>query len=544
MTRSTTMSSRGEVMSVRKVFVLLIALSAFAFLVACGGGSAPVNPTPPPTGGFSNSSLNGTYVFSSSGTDVNGFSIALAGTLTANGSGTITGGSIDMNDTEFTASAPKLAIGSSSYKITSDGRGETQLSISNNPFGSSSPVTLDFVLQDTQHGLVTEFDSNATGSGTIDLQSSGVTPAGSYSYALSGGLVISSTAVSTLASVGNFAVASGTISGTADFNSSGIAYPDEALSGSIVLGPSSTPSSTFTTLQFGTQTFDVIAINANHLKLIEMDTGATLSGDAYSETSTALPTNTAFTVVGEAGGVPIGIGGLMTFTGTSISGNADVNDNSTLSPSPESFTGTVATTGARSVLTLTTFPVGSTYAAYPTSSGLLLLEIDDSGMMSGAVYDQSASAALGVPEGFGLNLSGENSSTGQYTEVDDIAEFQTASGGTFSYGAIDENSAVQTVYGVPFTGTFTAPSDGRGTISATASNSSGSSATLEGGLDLIYYTVDGTTFPFVEMDNGQVATGVFIQQTTPSSSAVAAPHAMYVPRPLVFHPHAAKSKKN
>jgi hypothetical protein len=542
-TRSTIDVFQGEIMSISKAFVLLVSLSAFAFLAACGGnGSPPVNPTPPPSGGFSDSALNGTYVFSVSGTDVNGDPISAAGTLTANGSGTITGGAVDINDVEFSAPAADLTITSSSYKITSDGRGETQLNVTNNPF--SSALTLDFVLQDTGHGLVTEFDQNATGSGTIDLQSSGAAASGSYSYILSGGVVVSSTSVSTLASVGNFAVSSGAITGTADFNDGGFAYADQSLSGTIALGPSSTPSSKFTTAQFGTQTFDVIAVDDTHLKLIEMDSGATLSGDAYSETSTTLPASAAFTMVGEAGGLPVAIGGLMTTSGTSISGNADVNDNSTLSPSPISFTGTSATTGARSVLTLSTFPIGTTYVAYPSSSGLLLLEIDDSGMMSGAAYTQSASAALAVPAGFGLNLSGDNTSSGQAIEVDDIAEFQTASGGTFSYGAIDENSEAQTVYGVPLTGTFTAAASGRGTISATASNSSGSSSTLEGVLDLIYYTVDGTTFPFIEMDSGQIATGVFIQQTTPSSSSVARPHAMYVPHLMSFHPHAAKLKKN
>jgi hypothetical protein len=542
-TRSTIDLFQGAVMSVRNAFVLFVSLSAIAFLAACGGnGSPPVNPTPPPSGGFGDSALNGTYVFSVSGTDVNGDPISAAGTLTANGSGTITGGAIDINDVEFTAPAAKLPITSSSYKITTDGRGETQLNVTGNPF--SSAITLDFVLQDTGHGLVTEFDQNATGSGTIDLQTAGVTPAGSYSYILSGGIVVSSTSVSTLASVGNFAVSSGAITGTADFNDGGFAYADQSLSGTIALGPSSTPSSKFTTLQFGTQTFDVIAIDADHLKLIEMDTGATLSGDAYSETSTALPASAAFTMIGEASGVPVAIGGLMTTSGTSISGNADVNDDSTLSPSPISFTGTSATTGARSVLTLTTFPIGTAYAAYPFSGGLLMLEIDDSGMMSGSALTQSASAALGVPDGFGLNLSGANTASGQELEVDDIAEFQTASGGTFSYGAIDENSEAQTVYGVPLTGTFTAASAGRGEISATASNSSGTSSTLEGVLDLIYYTVDGTTFPFIEMDDGQIATGVFIQQTTPSASSVARPHAIFVPRLTSYHPHAANQKKD
>jgi len=50
--------------------------------------------------------------------------------------------------------------------------------------------------------------------------------------------------------------------------------------------------------------------------------------------------------------------------------------------------------------------------------------------------------------------------------------------------------------------------NGRGQISATAD-------TINGGLLLNYYTVDGTTFPFIETDGGQVATGVFVQQNPP-----------------------------
>ena len=147
-------------MSVRNVFAPLLALSALTFLVACGGGgSGQATAVPPPTGSFSDSNLNGTYVFSVSGTDENGALYSAVGSFTANGSGAITGGSIDMNDTEFTAPLADVPINSSTYHVGVDGRGTATLGL---PSGSSpfnTNVVLDFVLQDSFHGLVIEFES-------------------------------------------------------------------------------------------------------------------------------------------------------------------------------------------------------------------------------------------------------------------------------------------------------------------------------------------------------------------------------------------------
>ncbi len=52
-------------MSVRNALVLLLALSTLSLLVGCGSGTA--HTSPPPSGGFSDTSLNGTYSFLSSG---------------------------------------------------------------------------------------------------------------------------------------------------------------------------------------------------------------------------------------------------------------------------------------------------------------------------------------------------------------------------------------------------------------------------------------------------------------------------------------------
>jgi hypothetical protein len=540
-------------MSVHKALALLVALASFTLLIACGSGSTPANPTPPPSGGFSNSNLNGTYVFSISGVDSNGDPLSIVGSITANGSGTITGGALDMNDSEFPTDGitppADLTIASSSYNITVDGRGTSKLNVTT-PLGTS--LTLDFVLQDSSHGLVSEFDSYGTGSGTLDLQTSGVTPTGSYAFSFGG-----AGTTSFFATVGNFTLGSGggISAGLEDFNEGAFAYTNQTLAGKVVVGPSSSPGTQLTTSQFSTQTYDVYAIDATHLKFIQMDTSGTLMGDAFSQSTTTLPTGTlAFTLAGSypAADNASAAGGFIITDGSgniTSSSTVDANNEFSPSPSPISFSGTYAAGGTgRYVLTFPTgsgFTEGTTYAAYPSSGGVLLLEVDDDGLMSGAAYTQTAGATLADSQGYALNFSGitnpSASETGSSSEVDDIAEFTAASGGNLT-GIVDENSLVQTVVSLALTGTYSEPdSNGRGQLSATAGTSS--SSTLNGGFLLTYYTVDGTTFPFIEMDDGEVAAGVFVEQSaTSSSSAVAKSHAMYVPHPLV-HAHVDRQKK-
>src|ERR1700751_4830471 len=118
-------------MSLRNRLVLPLALSALALLAACGGGNGTINPTPPPSGSFSNSNLNGTYVFSVGGIDSQGAPYALLGTFTANGQGGITGGAVDVNDADLSAPIANASLASSSYRISVDGRGTVNLSITN-----------------------------------------------------------------------------------------------------------------------------------------------------------------------------------------------------------------------------------------------------------------------------------------------------------------------------------------------------------------------------------------------------------------------------
>lgn len=530
-------------MWLRNHVVLPIIFSTLVILGGCGGNGASIaKPVAPPSGSFSSSNLKGTYVFSVSGADVNGAPYALVGTLTANGSGGITGGTVDINNAEFTAPVPNVSFSSGSYTVGVDGRGRTTLNVST-PFGSS--LIFDFVLQDSSHGLIIEFDQYATGSGTLDLQTANASPVGSYAFSLSG----TSYSGSAYAAVGNFAVGSGgSLTGLEDVNAGGVlAYPNETLSGSLTLGPSSTPSTTLSSPAFS-GLFDVYAIDANHLKFIEMDQTAALVGDAYSQTSTTMPTgNLAFVVsgctpCGSTTYTPFAAGGFMVTDGNGNITNAsteDYNDGGTVSTKSGTFTAnytTVTGSGRYTLSNFATFAGGTSYAAYPSSGGVLLLEIDDTGLTTGAAYLQTSGATFAASQGYGLNLSGTgtNPSTGGGVEVDDIAEFTANSTGTTVTGVIDENFNPGGLpnYAIALSGTYGAPTNGRGQIAATVGSNT-SNSTLNGGFGLTFYTVDGTTFPFIETDGGQVAAGVMVAQNPTASSSAAAASRMVIVPPLV-----------
>lgn len=544
-------------MSLRNRIFLPIILLAVGVLAGCGGNGVSItHPTPPPSGGFSPSSLNGTYVFSVSGTDNTQLAApyAIVGTFTANGSQGITGGVLDMNDAGFPSSSispiANAAITSGSYSLGVDGRGQIKLNTGNNtPF--SSPIVLDFVLQDSTHGLVTEFDPNASGSGSLDLQASGA-PTGSYAFILSGAY----SGVSE-ATVGNFTLNGSSLAGLEDVNQNTIPFAGEGLSGTFALGPSSTPSTVITmTPSAGsptTITYDVFAIDPNHLKFIEMDAAGTLSGDAFSQSSTTLPTGSlAFSLIGSFGNgttsTITATGGFMVTDGNGNITNSSTEDinssNGTLSGTPVGFTGTYTSNGTgRYILALSGFQGASGFAAYPSSGGVLLLQIDNLGPLAGAAYQQTASATLDVSQGYALNLSGANLSQG--VEVDDIAEFATASSGSTLAGIIDENFAPTTnpspIYAAPVSGNYTTPdSSGRGQIATNAGNRNNS--TINGVLGINYYTVDGTTFPFIEMDPTQITAGVFVRQNSSASSSAATRSHMYVLPPVV-RPRTARKQK-
>ncbi len=490
-------------MPARNVILSLLAVSTLLFLAGCGSSSPKA--TAPPSGGFSNSSLNGTYVFSTTGSDSSSTpaTIAIAGTLVADGSGGITGGTIDVVDPNIAQTSPVAqSIGSGTYTVTADGRGQISL-------GS---VKLDFVLSSTSHGLVTEFDGNGSGSGTIDLQASTTQAqlAGSYAFSL-GGL---DSSLNPTATVGSFTLdGSGNLTaGVQDFNDDGFPYLALPILASTATAPSGTgPGSiTLSTTTLGTYTFDYYPVDTTHLKLIETDYNQFLAGDAFTQTGASIPTGAmVFTLSGLDSSGPIAAGGLFTSDGTGnfTGGLEDVNNDGSLSPAQLAFTGASAaggTVGGRVIVNLSGFTPAIQYAIYPITGGILMIETDSLAITTGSAYAQT-STALQASQGYGLNLSADNISGGY--EEDDIAEFQTTSS-TFS-GLLDINDEGTTTFDKTLTGSYTPDSPATGRGSATTTNY----------FNFEYYTVSDSTALILESDSTQIGVGTLALQTAPNSSS-------------------------
>src|ERR1039458_10366096 len=146
-------------MSVRNGIVLLLALSTLSLLVGCGSSSPRV--VPPPGGGFGPSNVNGTYVFSSAGYNVDGVFMTMVGSFVAS-NGSISAGTVDIVSADPNFGVfPNLSMSNPSLIIGADGRG--QINFGATVAQGSTPFTFDFVLTSSSHGLNTEFDVNGTG---------------------------------------------------------------------------------------------------------------------------------------------------------------------------------------------------------------------------------------------------------------------------------------------------------------------------------------------------------------------------------------------
>jgi hypothetical protein len=529
----------------------MIACAATA-LTGCGGSqSQPDNPpVPPPGGTFGDATLNGTYVVSFSGTDISGgfeSFFAAAGTLTANGAGAITSGTLDLIDPALGSvlgggyTFSRLTA-TGSYSITADGRGSGKISLTIN----GSPVTmgLDFVLASASHGLISRFDSGGSGSGTLDATSQVSQSAlvGSYAFGLEGVDAAAENYLSTAGAVtlddnGNVS------SGVQDFSDNGDAVNLQALplQGNVTAGSPGTAQLTTGASAFGTLHFDVWSIDPTHLKLIETDSIAFLAGDAYVSTGhTVFPSGQlVFTFSGEdtAQG-PFASGGVLTSDGVSqiTAGTEEVNDAGDVADSPN-VTGSFTASGPRASLTLNGIYNGYlegnspltgnyTFAAYPFNGGMVLLETDNGagtslGISGGNAFVQSATSLNGAA-GFALNLSGANSDG----EVDLIAEL-TTSGAAMS-GIYDANNLGLLVLGASLgpDGSYAAAASGTGTTQFPQLQTTGNS--YLDALDFTYYVVDDSEAILLETDSAQTASGAFLLQGGSASPGVTLFHTVRV----------------
>jgi hypothetical protein len=475
-------------------FLIFVAITTVLIVISGCGGSASLS-FPPPQGGFTNSNFTGPFAFSYTGTD-GGF-LAVAGSFQADGAGKISSGTQDTNS--GLGITTNVAI-TGTYTVRADGRGTINLT---SPAGNS---TLDFVLVAGGHALVTRFDGNATGSGTIDQQTTSAFTnaalAGSYAFNLSGIDNIGNP----LGVAGNFTSdASGNITGVTDSNDTGSVVANIAMTGTMPVAASGRGTATINAIRGQVLTFAYYVVDNTHLKMVETDATFALGGEAFRQTgpfsAASVSGPFAFTIAGvdllTAG--PFAAGGILTSDGAGniSSGTEDFNDDGTILQNV-GLTGsyTMAASG-RGTLTINTTQGTFTFVIYPTSGGVLALETDVTFLAGGTALQQQTTAfTAGTFSGiYGLNYTAVDPASG--AELDSVAEF-TADGTSKLSGIVDLNNNGAITFGQPLTGTYTISGNGRTVVPL---------QTSIGTQNMVVYMVNPNRALFIELDTDLVAAG-------------------------------------
>jgi hypothetical protein len=495
-------------------FAVIISFTTF-FLAGCGGGVSTTTPNPQ---GFTNSSLNGTYVFAISGTNAGGF-FAIAGTFQANGSGTITGGTEDVNS-PGTLASPLLNVPiTGSYSVRSDGR--TVANLTTTGLNPNLAFTVDFVLLNNTTALVIRFDGNGTASGSVDMQTSQTLSslAGTMAFSVSGVDTTGAQNPEGSAGVVTFNASGNITGGLLDDNDAGnldggVSTPASiSAAGAAVSSPVNGRGTVQVTTSGSlnvTRNFVYYVIDANHLKLIESDVFPILAGDAFRQSSTAVSGSFAYTLAGataNGNGVFVA-GGIMNTDGAGNILNAsveDIDDGGAVTPAAgATLTGNYAVSSGRGVMALITTSETLHTIFYPSSGGLLMLGSDPTVVTGGAAVPQSGTpfSNNSLSGGFGLNLTGVTGlNTIAPNEIDSIAQF-AANNGSIT-GALDFNNFGLTSTSLTLSGNYTMSANGRAT---------GTLHSSLGTFNVIFYAATGSRVLFIENDAVQMSAGLVAAQ--------------------------------
>src|SRR6202041_238985 len=329
---------------------------------------------------FSDASLSGPFTFSYSGNDNSGF-VAVAGSFQADGNGKILTGVEDSNS--FSTGVAKQVPITGTYKVGPDGRTSVKINVgTGSGAGQGTPQTWQLAMANFQHGALTRFDANNSGSGTVDQQNlNGLTTAltalsGPYVFSVAGG----DAAFFPQGMAGKFSAnGAGQVTGGSpilDVNKSlnppgGVSTGDRSLAGSYTMDATFPGSGrgtlTLTSTTTGSMQYAFYIVNttaseqSTQLHLVELDTNNYLGGDAY-----AAPTGSSFNAASlPSGNYPFTAGGTSP-TGAYAAGGVFISSGS------GGTSGVIDSNNAGTVTTDTTLGT-CTYTVDPTSGRIDLL---------------------------------------------------------------------------------------------------------------------------------------------------------------------------
>lgn len=463
--------------------------------------------------------LVGQYAFSLSGTDAKGF-YAAAGSVILDGNGNVKSGEEDFADTGGVHPTASLT---GTYVIGNDGRGTMTLTSSDTTVGVDGIQTLDFAVVSTQQALLVEFDTSATSSGSLALQTpssfSQMAITGGYSFTLSGVDLTNAAAPLDLG---------GVVTADGKGNLTGIAE-DVNDGGSVT---SSTPTGTYTvpdsygrgTVTLGsTATYTYYVVNSGAFELLETDTSGLTLGSALTQGSAptfslaSLSGSYAFTASGKSGSGALAIGGLLGFDGN---GNVtagtmlDVNNAGTVASGSPTGTYTVAANG-RCTVTLSAATGGvAQFAMYlAANQDPQMLELDSGLTSSGTAISQTSSISAATFKGSYAGVLDFTTSSGERDADAEITSDGVSSlTGTADLNTFGGSSPLRS--NTTLTGSFTANSHGRFPGSLTLSTTPVTS------LNEIFYVVNSSTVLVADMDSTSPGTGQLQLQQFTSGPAI------------------------
>lgn len=271
-------------------------------------------------------SFSGAFSFFAAGTDVkDSKTYALAGSVTIDSSGTVTGGVQDFNNghglTSPQPSGDTITGGSLSVNSTT-GEGTLTLITNNSNLGTET-LAIDIV--NNSHALIAEFDGDATSNGTIDLQTSQSTePSGSFSFAVQG----KDSDSNAIASGGVFTVTSGALSGTIDVDDDGNSTRGTAFTGTFSAPDAATGRGTIDNSSLGVHV-NYYVVGPEVIRVIVVDSDDYAAGSAFGQGSSAGVLSSTPLVFEDSGTPAVGFVIVGVFTpdtsASTFTGTADVN---------------------------------------------------------------------------------------------------------------------------------------------------------------------------------------------------------------------------
>jgi hypothetical protein len=482
---------------------------------------------------YSDASLSGPFAFSYAGNGQAGFQ-AFAGSFVSDGKGNIASGVEDV-DSFTNGVATQVAI-NGTYVVSPDGRGTITL----NP-GSQSSSTFQIALTSNQHASMIRFDTNSTGSGSIDqqnlsdLSSTDILISGPYVFSVSGAdSAFKPSGIAGKFNANGFGNIS-SINSIVDINDGGASQTeDTSLAGSYsfdtTFAGTGRGTLTLTSTDTSTHQYAFYIIDSTHLHLVEIDTNAFLAGEMFSapvgnsfSTASLAKASYVFTVGGTSKNGAYAAGGVFNSDGAgNISGGIfDNNDAGTFTTNStiKACSYTVDQATGRIQMAVSFGNNGNCaegnsetleFVAYQTAQGnLLMLELDTTPITSGMAFPQTV-APTTVVGSFTANLAGQavfHSAPGSVQQ--DVGGQLTLSGLTLTSGNLDINNFNAVFLGDPVntaTSSIVAPAaTGRGAAVINLNNPTAH-------YNLVYYVIDNKTALLLDQDKTLAATGIILLQ--------------------------------